>query len=122
MEKTKSNKGRKKSSNPRIKNVTVRYTKNEYEQLINEYSNASTKITLAAYIRLISLGESKSRIINKTHIAKLLAEIKQIGININQIAYQLNQRSGSVNIDQIDKSLKQFTIEISRTKQKIQEL
>ena len=118
----KKTRGRNPVQDPRINIVTVRYNEEEYQKLISEYQPMKKQMELAPYIRMISLRKSKAKIINKAIISQLSMEVKRIGININQIAHQLNEKSGAINHGQISNSFKQLSAELQLLNDKISKL
>lgn len=69
----------------RTKRIEICVTPEEYEQLISR----KTKPRLAEWLREVGLSERRTIPIAKAD-PKLLYELNRIGVNLNQIARQLN--------------------------------
>lgn len=121
-DKPKLNVGRKPINDPRKKSIMVRYNEKEYNQLISEYSQVNSKLSLAEYVRQLSLLKPKSRIINKSNTNKLIAEINRIGVNANQISHQLNIRVNDINHKSLFDAISKLTHELKSIKNEISKL
>jgi hypothetical protein len=94
------------TSNPKkIKKVSVLFTEADYSAFISEMEVLKIK-TGAKYLYLC-WKNNKNEGHNTVAIKKeLVLEIKKIGTNINQIAFQLNSRKGEYLTENMIKELK----------------
>ena len=76
------------TKNQKIQRITVRFTTAEYVSLCNKAQSA--ELTLSQYIRE---AVCKNEIIYIDGIRELAEQVMRIGVNINQIAYNVNSTS-----------------------------
>jgi len=81
-----TNLGRPKAKHPRTKQINIRLTEEEHKLLLEK----TEKINRSKFIA--DLIKSKEIKIIDPVSAQALQEIRKIGNNINQIAFQLNQK------------------------------
>ena len=102
-------KGRKRAEDPRIIIYSVRYNSTENKRLF-ELAKAFTgqveedKIDISTFIRNASLGEGKKSFRMPKITLETKAEIRKIGVNINQISKEINSKR----LDKIDIFIKEI--------------
>ena len=79
--------------------VTIRFTPDQYKQLME--SSQNTTHTLSEYIRRRAIGR---KIVSKTDM-QTIAQIHKAGVNLNQIARVVNREGGIKDIKSIEYQL-----------------
>lgn len=109
----KSKYGRKKADNPKINRFTVRYSNADFERL-NGYFKKSSANSLSEFVELVSLKEFNTLRKERPEILQFKAEIRKIGINVNQIAKQVNTTFGHLNMKEITTKLEEIEGELRK--------
>lgn len=93
----------------RTKEIKIRLTDDEYLKL----QERKTKPRLAEWLRELALDQKPKRK-PKQADPKLLFELNRIGVNLNQIARQLNQQSASTDLIGISLTLQNIEDELKK--------
>ena len=113
------NKTKSKSTNNKEKRITVRLTKEEYEQI--ELDAYKAELSLAEYVRTqLRNGKVNVKVelvTDKDTKKKLAEEYHKIGVNLNQIAHHLNS-GGEIN-NTILKDIEHNVSELARLRREL---
>lgn len=107
--KKKSKYGRNKLLNDdvRDKQKVLAFTKIELDHL-SQLHLLSTNKTFAVFLRELLLNHAEKIVFTPQVNVKTLAEVRKCGSNLNQIAKQLNKKSGEVYISEMENTLREI--------------